>query len=351
MMKLKNLLYTSILLLFSFSCDDEPVDLGSLNQEVIEVNSELFDLIERVAGNDDPLKDISCIEFNYPLTIFTFDENHTLINLNNISSNDQFITLLESLEYTESISISYPITGTMSTGDEVLIDTNQKLKLAIQECLEEEINECNQLLQQCLWQVLYTVGDGSIYTGSFFIENSGATWYEYDGNSYIGSWSSFFLEGELHINISLNVVNETSVFWNKDWKASYTGDANIRLTWENQIMILHQVCGEYPPACGNNGLSFSECEMEPSSGIAEFTLDNYSECVLELTMFDDFVSEDEIDVSYYETSEDAESGINSIDSSMQYINLSPNQTIWVRVENTLIGNYTIIPITLIVNPC
>ena len=351
-MKLQNYLCVFLLLTSLFSCDNEPVDSPTVNQEIIEVNSELFNLVQRTVGDDDPLEDISCIEFIYPLSLFTFDENHTLTGAHYIANNDEFISLLNSLDYTESISISYPISGTLSSGSQILIETNQDLKLAIQECLEEEeINECEGLLKQCLWQVTYTDEATGIYTGSYFIEDSGVTIYELDGQTFLGSWSAFFIEEELHLNIYLNEENETSSFWNKDWKVSYVGNIYMQLTWEDQVIILHQVCGEFPPTCGNEGLTFSECEMETDSQQSEFVLNNYSECILELTLFDDLTPTESIVISYHETQDDSENDINSIDSSTQYINLSPTQTIWVRIENTLTGDYTIIPITLTVTPC
>ncbi len=118
-----------VTLVLSYSCEDEPIGKLNINRDTIEVDSELYHLIARIATlTDDP---IDCIDFNYSFPLFVFDENLVFLEVTSITNNEQFSNFLSELPDSYSISLSYPITGTLNSGDLIDINNNQDLKEAI----------------------------------------------------------------------------------------------------------------------------------------------------------------------------------------------------------------------------
>ena len=72
-------------MVFFGSCENEP--LGKIDpSQVIQVNSELYNLIEK-AANSDFTNEITCIDFNYGFTLIIYDE-------------DFEISIIDTLNYT-----------------------------------------------------------------------------------------------------------------------------------------------------------------------------------------------------------------------------------------------------------
>ncbi len=135
-MKKTFLLLLFIVLVVFPSCENEPVSEINVNTDSFEVDSELYGLISRIATlTDDP---IDCIEFNYSFPLFIFDENMVYLEVIAITDNEQFSTFLGNLSDDYSISLSYPITGTLSNGELVDINNNEQLKDAIDNCVKDQ---------------------------------------------------------------------------------------------------------------------------------------------------------------------------------------------------------------------
>lgn len=328
-----------IVLSCSYDLDDSLSAKPNINSvEVIRSDSDLFDNLLEITNNEDrPDKSIACIDFIYPLTIFIFDNNDEYVSTNSVTSDTQFSTLLNDLEVEYSISVSFPITSTLLSGETFIVNTKEELKIAIDNCLEEELLlECTTVIQNCVSKVGYSYNYENTYLGGIFQESNGFTTLLVDDNLYSGSWSPLFIENELHINISLNNDSEVAEFFNFDWKVEFLDENSLLLTNEEREIVLNQRCDDDFTECGN--FIFEECETEIDSGISEFILDDYSACI-----FDTLELDDEFQILYFETEEDATNLENPIISSEPYNNIEAEQTIYVKIidaENDM--EYTIL---------
>ena len=327
---LKFSLFSLLILLTSCSYDQDDnasatVDIGTV--EVIRSDSDLYDNIKDITNDEDrPDESIACINFIYPLTLFIFDNTDAYVSTNFIIDDEQFSSILEGLGTDYSISISFPITGTLESGEEIIIDTTEELKAAIDNCLnEEELQECNTFIQNCPLKIGYSYNYENPYLGGYFYEDNGFTSLNVDGELLFGSWSPLIIGNELHINISLIDDTEIGEFFNFDWKVTYLDENTLQLTNTDRELILNRRCDTDFNACGN--FTFEECELEDVEGVSEFILDDYTECI-----FDTLELDDEFPILFYETEADAQQETNPIVSSEVYLNLEENQTIYVRIN-------------------
>ncbi|WP_397363692.1 hypothetical protein [Olleya sp. R77988] len=349
MSRLNTILSIFTLFISLSACENEPIGGFNINAEdVITVNSELYNQLERITDDTNPTT-ITCIEFNYPLTMHAFDDNLQLLSTSLIPNDAQFLIYLNNLEDNYSISLSYPITTTLANGSTFSINNNEELKTNIDACIEEEevdqIEDCIQLIRNCVWKVGYTDGANNSYLGGIFNEEDGATVFIYNNQLYFGSWTVLFIENELHINISINDNNDVGAYFNFDWKVEYLDEDSLQLINEDKTFIIHQYCDNDHALC--NDFVFTECELANTPGVAEFTLNDYNFCIINILQVDN----SNISLLYFETNEDAENNINPILSDQIYLNTSQIQVIYIRVENSIDQTYTIIPIIIEAEAC
>ncbi|TXE18846.1 hypothetical protein ES692_05180 [Psychroserpens burtonensis] len=320
------------ILLFLNSCSYDQDDklsavLDISTVEVIRSDSDLYDNIKDITNDEDrPDESIACIDFIYPLTLFIFDDTDAYVSTNFIVNDEQFSTLLDNLDIDYSISISFPIKGTLESGEELIITTKEELKVAIGNCLnEEELVECNAFIQSCALKIGYSYNCENPYLGGYFYENDGFTTLSVGEELLFGSWSPLIIEDELHINISLINAAEIGEFFNFDWKVTYLDENSLLLTNDNRELVLHRRCDTDFEDCGN--FIFEECELIEDEGISEFILDDYSECI-----YDTLELDDEFPIVFYNTIEDAQLETNAILSNDVYNNIDVNQTVYVRIN-------------------
>lgn len=337
----------SILTSCSYDLDDKLKFEDSINtQDIILVDSDLFNHIKEIAKTEDnPNNSIACIDFQYPLTLFVFDEDLVYQSTEQLTSDQNFSEFLESLDLSYSISIAFPISSVLNSGEEFIINTKEELKDAIDNCLEEElIIECQNQLDTCLWKIGYSYGVDNPYLAGIFQESNGFATLNVRDSLFVGSWTPFVIENELHINISLNDTTAVGDFFNKDWKAEYIDENSIRLHFEDQILTLNQRCDPDFNVCGN--FNFETCAMAEDPDLSEFILDDYSSCI-----FDTLELSDEFEIHYFESAEDAEMSNNPIVSNVVYSNVENNQPIYVKIEDLENGIQYYVVITLSVIDC
>lgn len=283
------------------------------------------DLKEIATDEEQPDQSIACINFIYPLTIYAFNEVNEYVSTTFIEDDPQFSKYLEALDLNYSISVSFPITSTLISGEEIIINTKEELKTAIDNCLSEEVvTECNTLLRSCVWKVGYSFNYDNTYLGGVFREDDGLTNFNIDSNLFNGSWSSFIIENELHININLINADETGTFFNYDWKVEYLDENSLLLTNGDRELVLNQRCDVDFETCGN--FIFEVCENEINSETSNFILDDYTPCILDILEL-----ETTSVVSYFLTPEDAHNETNPILSNELYNNTENNQSVYVKI--------------------
>ncbi len=331
----------SFLFISFFACEDELAEPVIANAEhVIEVNSELYNLIERIAAASEDNSDIGCIDFVYPLTLFTYDADLLYLDSHFISNDTEFSTFLGTLNSDNSISLSLPITTILDGGLTLTINTYEELKETIDNCIDDDfLQYCNGTLpsEECIWKVV----ENGQYTGSYFSMNDdGSVTFNDNNNTYLGTWVVLIINDEVHLNINLEGNSNVAQDWNFDWIITLTDEGNFELNNGENMFILEKDCEE---ACN---LSFEECETEVDSGIAQFELNTYTECILSTTEVTDPST---VTVTFHNTQADAEANANAI--SGVFTNIENPHTIFVRIEDNMSGEATYISISLEAATC
>lgn len=329
-----------LLLMLLFSCENEP--LGKADpSNVITVDSELYNLIQRAAGNNFE-NELTCIDFNYAFTLIVYNENMDIIAYQVINNDLEFSAFLGGLEEGKSISLSYPITSILDNGQPFEINSNEELKEALDQCIEADtITTCNNILTEtsCFWEVTHLGGPNTQYEGSHFqVSSSGNAGLYFQDNSFGGTWITYFIENKLHLNIFITGNEEVSTDWNFDWKVVAFDEFQMEIENGTDHFLLVKNCFE---PCRK--FLFEECETEPGSGIAIFDLESYFECFFPFTGISDSST---VTWSYYESEEDMILGLNPIEDLMFRNTFNP-QIIYIRFDNINTGEMvTSIPIIL-----
>jgi len=329
---MKNLYYLILVFLFTFftSCENEPISKADPSK-VIQVDSELYKLIERAAGKEFD-NEITCIDFKYAFTLVIYDVNMDIYGYQVIKSDVEFSEFLATLEKGKSISLSYPITSILNNGQPYEINNNEELKEAIDQCLEADtIATCNIILTEtsCIWKVKHLDGPNTEYDGSYFeVSNLGNVGLYFNDDSFGGTWITYFIENELHLNIFILGDENVSDDWNFDWKVISFTETEMHLENGTDRFLLSKECHE---PCKK--FLFEECETEPGSKRAIFDLESYVECFFPLSGLPDPST---VIISYYETYEHMMAGTNPIQNLLYENTINP-QIIYIRFADINTG--------------
>ena len=329
---MKNLWFLPfIILLITFnSCENEPISKANPSK-VIQVNSELYNLIERAAGKDFE-NDITCIDFNYSFTLVIYNENMDIFGYKIINSDIEFSMFLGTLEEGKSISLSYPITSILDNGQPYVINNNEELKEAIDKCEDADtLLTCNTILTEtsCIWKINHLDGPNNEYDGSFFeVTNLGNAGLYFNDDSFGGTWVTYFIDDELHVNIFILGDENISSDWNFDWKVISFNETEMEISNGTDHFLLTKECEDL---CLK--FIFEECETFTGSGKAVFDLESYAICFFPLSGISDISS---VTLSYYETYENMLDGSNPI-TNLQYENILNPQVIYVRFDDINTG--------------
>lgn len=329
---MKNLWYIPFLLLLTVfnSCENEPISKADPSK-VIQVNSELYNLIQKAAGSDFE-NEITCIDFNYSFTLVIYDENMDIFGYQIINSDIAFSDFLATLEEGKSISLSYPITSVLENGQPYVINNNEELKEAIDKCVyADTVTTCNNILTEttCIWKVNHLDEPNSEYDGSYFeVSNYGNVALYLQENAFGGTWVTYFIEDELHLNIFITGDENVSNDWNFDWKVVNFDESQMEIENGTDRFLLTKEC--YEPC---RKILFEECETEPNSGSAVFDLESYFECFFP---FSDISDPSIVTWNYYDNYEDMLAGTNPI-VNLMHENTENPQIIYVRFNDINTG--------------
>lgn len=302
-------------------CENEPIGSFDINENTMD--QELLELVSHIPENEGE-EAINCIEFNYPFVLFVFDATMEFVEAKSIRSDPEFSNFLGSLHPDFSISLNYPISGTLENGELIEINTNEELKEAIDECQAAELlRRCNGTLIDCVWKVGAVEGQPNEYEGAYYLLRSdGSVQFHYKEDVFFGTWITLFIGADLYLNIDLNDDADIEAFWDLNWQVDLRNDQRIEIADGDRQVLIEKDCSI---PCEETG--FQVCEFDDNPGFAQFILKNYTTCIA-IPSTHDVVSA--VTYSFHETEEDALLGINTI-STMGYENSSNPQTIYVRV--------------------
>ncbi|WP_372973988.1 hypothetical protein [Muriicola sp.] len=237
-----------------------PVTITFSDYSKITINNreELMALAEECleGGADD---DIECIDFVYPITLFTFDINEQQTGSVTVNNDEELRLFFKGLDENDLISIDFPVTLKLYDGTEVVVNSNTELAAAIENakdaCDEDDDNDYNDddftlerfnnLITECPWLVREVQRDAISQTDQYFeylmnfTEDGGVTVRDRLGNILNGTWSTRMTDR----GVLLNLEFEFLVDFNLEWFVYEIEPGKIKLYAEggNKI-ILKSVC-------------------------------------------------------------------------------------------------------------
>lgn len=261
------------LFFFSSSCEDEPTNVKVDPERFKPVSAEILEGIKKISDHGMINDEAVCVEFVYPFTMITFDDDYDLLGSHEITGSDQLIAFLENIQEGINISFSYPLSAILPNGDVFFVSNNEELIIALNECTLEDIiaayNEEAATDEYCVWMVPYSESDfDNTFAGGHFIAGqTGNLVFSYQNNNYTGTWTHLFIDSELYMNIFIVGNTNVSQYWNKNFKVLSNSGSKVLNAGFN--IKLNNNC----PIPG----TFTVGQSGPFNGLIAFAKDTYSE--------------------------------------------------------------------------
>lgn len=208
------------------------ITLADFTEVVIESKEALRELAAecREGGDDD---DIECIDFVYPITLFTFDIDGQQAGSVTINSDRELRKFFKDREEGELVSIEFPVTLKKYDGTEVQVSTNAELARVLEaaedECDEDDDNDFNdddfdrerfvEYLTECPWKVreLRRTGIDQMeqYRGVMldFMENGEVALTGMMNADVLGSWSFEFTDEGPKVELDFGMITDFNLVW------------------------------------------------------------------------------------------------------------------------------------------
>ena len=210
-------------------------------------------------GDDD---DIECIDFVYPVTLFTFDLNNTQTGQVTVESDEQLRRFFHDLDDADIVSIDYPITLVKYDGTEIRVSNNGELAAALDMakdiCDEDDDDDYNDddfdeerlasYLTECPWIVLSvernSVDQSPQYEAfkMFFSVDGTVEVKDREGNILVGEWD--LDTGDEYVELDLDFDNALIDF-ELEWYVYELEEGKIKLfAEEGNRIIMKMACDE-----------------------------------------------------------------------------------------------------------
>lgn len=261
------------ILFINVSCENEPSNVKVDPERFKPVTNEILVGIKKINDHGTINDEAVCVEFVYPFTMITFDDDYDLLGSQEITSSEQLITFLENIQEEINISFSYPLSAILPNGDIFYISNNEELIIALNECSLEDIiavyNTEASTGEQCIWNIPFSDSEfDNTYAGGYFIATeSGSLVFSHQNSNYTGTWTHLFINSELYLNIFLVGNTSVSQYWNKNFKVlSNDGSKVLNAGFNIKLNIYCPIPGTY--TVGQPG---------HFNGLIAFAKDTYSE--------------------------------------------------------------------------
>ncbi|MBS9461787.1 hypothetical protein KIM67_05150 [Flagellimonas sp. 389] len=232
--------------------------LANYDEKVINTKEELLELAASCVegGNDD---NIECVDFIYPLTLFSFNPNNQRTGEITVTSDRELRMFFKGLNDTDLVGVEFPLTLQKFDATEIVINTNSELITALEtakdECDEDDDNDFNDddfdeqqfdaYLGLCEWEITEMVSEGNSQVEQYvgytlaFLEENILLLKDMNGNTFNGTWSSNFTTQGALVTIQL----EEFIEFNLEWSVSEIAQITIRFNFSNENkIILEQSC-------------------------------------------------------------------------------------------------------------
>ncbi|NNF19691.1 MAG: hypothetical protein HKN61_07905 [Flavobacteriaceae bacterium] len=203
-------------------------------------------------GKDD---DIECIDFVYPLTLFTFDRTLQQTSRVTVENDRQLRFFFKELGEDELASFSFPISLKLYDGTVIEVNSNEQLARLIEEandaCDEDDDNDyndddftqerLNEYLVECPWLVHEMVRDQVNQTDQYFeylmnfTEDGKVVVKDRVGNNLVGTWTTRVSDNN---RVLLKLEFDVLVDFNLEWFVYEIGEGTIKLFSEGGNKII-----------------------------------------------------------------------------------------------------------------
>ncbi|MBO0590378.1 hypothetical protein I2486_03070 [Cellulophaga sp. E16_2] len=229
------------------SCQKEFEELPDNNDSnAIEASSATATLIKNTSSEEGQNNSIECIDFVYPIDLFSFNINLEITNTVTVNNDTELRLFFTGLGDNDVVGIDFPITLEKYDGTKITINSNAELVTALEAakdscdsnqnelCSDEDINEA--LLGQCKFKI--TNLDGSFFE-ELYVDFSGNNIHVYNANTTVvdeGNWS--LQNGTLQMNnLSATLAN-----YEGEWKVIDCGDGLFKLKKGEETIVLTKSC-------------------------------------------------------------------------------------------------------------
>ena len=196
--------------------------------------------------------------------------------------------------------------------------------------------EVRSFLSECQWFAGSNLFD-NVPTAAFnFLENHVlVATVTNTGDEVTGTWAVELTDEGIIISIELpapyNVIS-------KRWKVSECGEHRVKLTNGDYYLVFERECQDDPFECFHDA-EYVICDDDTINGFAQFNLEMvYPNC-----------PQDNVEVTYHTTEDEAESGSNSL--PVVYENNTNPQVIFARVARAGSNDFKIFEVVLYVEDC
>lgn len=190
------------------------VIFNDYNEKTLDSPNDYTNLLNDCAEKSDDLPQINCLNFNYPILINRYDSYNQIASSLTIKDNRALYYFVNNLEDNQFIAIVYPITITISNGNQVIITDNSQFENRIKEALDNCSGNTNtsldfvQVLTSGVWKISYFFDDEertAFYNGYQFSFKSDYTVVaSKSGISKSGTWLIKTNNGEREFKIDFD---------------------------------------------------------------------------------------------------------------------------------------------------
>ena len=210
---------------------------------------------ECIEGGEDD--DIECIDFVYPITIYTFDLNEVETGSVTVESDKDLRTFFAGLDDNDLIGIDFPVALELYDGTKMEVRNNAELANAIEmakhACDEDDDDDYNDddftqerlenLLVECPWLIHEVVRDEVNQSDQYFeyvmnfTEDGAVNVKDRMGNNITGVWSTRVTDHGILIKLEFDVL----VDFNLEWFVYELGEGKIKLYAEGGNRIIMNI--------------------------------------------------------------------------------------------------------------
>ncbi|MEX0288818.1 MAG: hypothetical protein AB3N14_06880 [Flavobacteriaceae bacterium] len=264
---------------------------ANFREVVVENLSQLTELAQQcIEGGDDP--DIECIDFVYPITIFTFDVSSEQTDRVIVNKDEELWMFIGGLDENDRISFDYPLNLIRKEGTQLSVNNNAELAVALSSarnaCDEDDDadyndddfteDRLNSVLVDCPWFIKELERDDTNHSETYFLsritfEQGGAASYtDREGTSLTGTWNTSIANNIVELSLQFDGLDDL----NGTWLVFELEEGEIKLlsATENKI-ILQSECDGYNNEAEILSEILKECDWIVKKAKKDLDLDQF----------------------------------------------------------------------------